>query len=153
MDLSQMTDADLNALIASVESEQARRRDLLTIPVQMDGMNRRYLSATGTVQGEAWVAPTGAHDAYPEGWLVKHNAKTWRSLTPANVWEPGVSGWEVADKGEIPIWMPPTGAHDAYALGAMVRHIDSIWVSTVDANVWEPGVYGWGPPEAPEQPQ
>jgi hypothetical protein len=153
MDLTQMTDADLEALIASVEAERSRRRDLLTIPVQMDGMNRRYLSLSGAVQGEAWVAPTGAHDAYPEGWLVKHANKTWRSLVAANVWEPGVSGWEIADKGEIPIWMPPTGAHDAYALGAMVRHNDSIWQSVVEANVWEPGIYGWGAPEVPDQPQ
>ena len=35
-----------------------------------------------------WVAPTGAHDAYPKGAEVTHNGKNWRSNIDANVWEP-----------------------------------------------------------------
>jgi len=46
------------------------------------------------VEGEAWRQPQGAHDAYPEGAIVTHNEQTWTSTTPANVWEPGVYGWE-----------------------------------------------------------
>lgn len=41
-----------------------------------------------------WSQPTGAHDAYPVGFRVTHNAQIWESTTPANVWEPGVFGWE-----------------------------------------------------------
>ena len=41
-----------------------------------------------------WVAPTGAQDAYNTGDKVKHNGKTWVSTADANVWEPGVYGWE-----------------------------------------------------------
>lgn len=41
-----------------------------------------------------WVAPTGAQDAYNTGDKVKHNGKTWSSTVDANVWEPGVYGWE-----------------------------------------------------------
>jgi len=43
---------------------------------------------------EAWVAPTGAHDAYPLGAIVTHNGQTWISIVDANVWEPGVFGWD-----------------------------------------------------------
>lgn len=46
----------------------------------------------------AWVQPSGAHDAYSVGDLVKHKGKTWRNIHPGartNVWEPGVFGWEI----------------------------------------------------------
>lgn len=43
--------------------------------------------------GAAWVQPTGAHNAFPKGATVTHAGKTWLSLIPANVWQPGVYGW------------------------------------------------------------
>jgi hypothetical protein len=43
----------------------------------------------------AWVQPTGAHDAYPLGFRVTHNAQNWESTINANVWAPGVYGWVV----------------------------------------------------------
>lgn len=43
-----------------------------------------------------WVQPTGAHDAYAMGARVVHNGQTWENTgSDANVWEPGVFGWEV----------------------------------------------------------
>lgn len=42
-----------------------------------------------------WVQPTGAHDAYAMGDQVTHAGQTWVSTLDANVWEPGVFGWEV----------------------------------------------------------
>lgn len=41
-----------------------------------------------------WVQPLGAHDAYEEGSKVSYNGKKWVSTAPANVWQPGVYGWE-----------------------------------------------------------
>lgn len=41
-----------------------------------------------------WVQPTGAQDAYNKGDKVTHNGKTWESNCDANVWEPGVYGWD-----------------------------------------------------------
>ena len=41
-----------------------------------------------------WVQPTGAHDAYAMGDKVNHNSKHWQSSIDANIWEPGVYGWE-----------------------------------------------------------
>jgi len=47
---------------------------------------------------EEWIQPTGAQDAYNTGDKVTHNGKTWVSTADANVWEPGVYGWdEVAE--------------------------------------------------------
>lgn len=95
--------------------------------------------------GSPWVQPTGATDAYPLPSTVTHRGKTWENLTPANVWEPGVTGWrEVTGPGEgLPAWVQPLGSEDAYEEGARVSHLGHDWTSLLPANVWEPGVYGW----------
>ena len=41
-----------------------------------------------------WIQPTGAHDAYDKDAKVSHNGKHWKSTMDANVYEPGVYGWE-----------------------------------------------------------
>jgi len=41
-----------------------------------------------------WVQPTGAQDAYELGATVSHNGANWISTVAANVWEPGVFGWD-----------------------------------------------------------
>ena len=41
-----------------------------------------------------WVKPSGAVDAYTMDFIVEHKSDVWRSTLNANVWEPGVSGWE-----------------------------------------------------------
>lgn len=46
---------------------------------------------------EEWQQPTGAHDAYSYGDIVRHNDKLWISTVAGektNVWEPGVYGWD-----------------------------------------------------------
>ena len=43
-----------------------------------------------------WRQPVGAQDAYNLGDKVSHNGKHWTSTANANVWEPGVYGWEEA---------------------------------------------------------
>jgi hypothetical protein len=91
----------------------------------------------------AWRQPEGAHDAYDVDALVFHGGRMWQNITPANVWEPGVSGWRDTPAVGLPIWVQPTGAHDAYPLGAQVTHNGQNWQSTVNANVWPPGVFGW----------
>lgn len=42
---------------------------------------------------QPWVQPQGAHDAYAIGAQVTHNSHLWENTTAANVWEPGVYGW------------------------------------------------------------
>lgn len=41
-----------------------------------------------------WIQPTGAHDAYDKDAVVSHNGKHWKNTIDANVYEPGVYGWE-----------------------------------------------------------
>ena len=41
-----------------------------------------------------WIQPTGSHDVYNLGDKVKYAGKVWRSTIAANVWAPGVHGWE-----------------------------------------------------------
>lgn len=95
--------------------------------------------------GEPWQQPAGAHDAYPLAATVTHDGKTWESLTPFNVWAPGVSGWRELVTEGYPAWVQPTGAHDAYAKGARVSFEGSDYESRIDGNVWSPTAYpaGW----------
>ena len=41
-----------------------------------------------------WVQPTGAQDAYNTGDKVTYNGVHWISTVDANVWAPGIYGWE-----------------------------------------------------------
>ena len=106
------------------------------------------LSATADAahpDGEEWAQPTGAHDAYPVGVTVTHDGKTWESLTPFCVWEPGVSGWRERVAEGYPAWVQPTGGHDAYPKGARVTFEGVDYESLIDGNVWSPTGYpaGW----------
>ena len=49
---------------------------------------------TSTEEWPEWIQPAGAHDAYAKGSRVSHNSKHWISTIDANVYEPGVFGWE-----------------------------------------------------------
>ncbi len=40
-----------------------------------------------------WSQPTGAHDAYNKGDIVRCDDELWVSEADGNVWKPGVSGW------------------------------------------------------------
>ena len=42
-----------------------------------------------------WVQPTGAHDAYKTGDKVSYNGKHYICTADANVYAPGVYGWEL----------------------------------------------------------
>lgn len=145
IDVAALTDADLESLRLDVVNEVERRYRLANTPSQVEQMAERYLTDSGRAPGQPWVQPTGAHDAYPQGWTVTYNGAEWESLTPANVWAPGVSGWRelVPDGGGPAAWVQPAGAHDAYQIGDLVTYQGQTWVSVAANNVWAPGVYGW----------
>lgn len=42
-----------------------------------------------------WTQPLGATDAYKKGDLVSYNGQLYVSTVDANVWEPGIYGWEL----------------------------------------------------------
>ena len=147
MDLTALTDDELALHAQAVQVELDRRRLERDLPARIDSLIGEYQATQGLGQGEEWVQPTGAHDAYRQGATVTHNGKVWDSLTPANVWEPGVSGWrERTPEGEdYPEFVQPTGAHDAYSLGDRVRFEGKNYESLMDGNVWSPAAYpaGW----------
>ena len=103
------------------------------------------LMADAHTDGQPWVQPTAAYDAYPLGITVTHEGKTWENLTPANVWTPGVSGWREKVAQGYPAWVQPTGAQDAYKKGDRVSFEGSDYESLIDGNVWSPSAYpaGW----------
>ena len=145
IEISSLSDEELAALLDVARLEYQRRRDLTSAIDSTPGLIEALLTTTGREPGAEWVQPLGAFDAYSEGWEVTHDGKTWVSLTAANVWVPGVSGWrEITADGEAPPdWVQPSGAHDAYKTGDQVTHKGGVWTSAIDGSVWEPGVYGW----------
>lgn len=52
---------------------------------------------TSTEEWPEWIQPQGAHDAYKKGDKCSHNSKHWISNMDANVFEPGVAGWDEAE--------------------------------------------------------
>lgn len=101
-----------------------------------------------SVNAAAWVAPTGAHNAYAKGATVTYAGKAWKSLIDANVHAPGISGWRESwgqTQAGYPAWVQPTGAHDAYNIGDRVSFEGKNYESLLNANSWSPSVYpaGW----------
>lgn len=141
-DLQGLSLRELQERRAAIDAEIHRRQVIDHASRQIDQIAARVLREMGEEPGGPWRQPTGAHDAYPLGWVVEHEGKTWVSLVHANVWEPGVSGWREVTEG-IPEWVQPSGAHDAYGLGEIVTWAGRFWRSLIEANVWEPGVHGW----------
>lgn len=142
-DLHLLPEGELKQLAIDVRHEQEIRQ----IPSVIAALNSNYLEAEGTVPGQDWRQPTGAHDAYPLDWEVLWGGKRWASLVSANVWEPGVSSWrEVVPPEDPPAeWVQPTGAQDAYNTGDRVTFQGVIYTSLIDGNVWSPTDHpaGW----------
>lgn len=146
-DITEMSDEELDILRVEVLVEVERRQTIANAVNQAETIARNYLKAVGRTDGTDWVQPTGAHDAYPEYAIVLHNGKEWESLIPANVWEPGVSGWRAKpEEGSGPAeWTAPTGGHDAYKTGDLVTFNGKTYESVIDDNTWSPSDYpqGW----------
>lgn len=104
MDLTTLTDADLDQLRRDVIIEQERRATVEQAPAQADAISRRYLQAVGRLPDRPdgppaeWVQPTAAHEAYPQDAAVLRGGKKYVSEQRANMDEPGVS----------PDWRPST---------------------------------------------
>ena len=102
--------------------------------------------------GETWTAPTGAHNAFPKGATVTHAGKTWLSLIPANVWQPGDAAdpqsyrwWQevITDPGPgTPAW---DGNGHAYEVGDIVTYL-GLTYQVLLAHTSQPG---WTPNVVP----
>ena len=127
---------------AQADAEAARARAELADAI-LDAS--AALMQDAHTDGQPWVQPTGAHNAYPIDITATHVGKTWESLTPANVWEPGESGWREKVAQGYPAWVQPTGAHDAYNKEDRVSFDGGNYESVIDGNTYSPSDYpaGW----------
>ena len=102
-----LDDEEWQALWDAVIAESRRREVLATAPLLAEQAASDYLTARDGAQPErtdetladasAWpeyIQPTGAHDAYPLGYVLTDGGRVWRSLIAANVWRPGSQGAE-----------------------------------------------------------
>ena len=147
MDIADATDDELNRLKKIIDDELARRETIASASSRLDELTRDVLAARGVEEGDEWIQPTSAADAYPLGWIAAHNGKMWTSLVGGNVWEPGTSAWRelASDPDVAPEWIQPTGGHDAYSTGDRVTFEGAEYVSKIDGNTWSPTAYpaGW----------
>jgi hypothetical protein len=85
-------------LPGSIVAHQAKtwRNDLATVNVWQPGtVNAGWTDLAPPPSGpQPWVQPTGSTDAYQLGDQVTHTGFLWQSNVAANVWEPGVYGWD-----------------------------------------------------------
>lgn len=66
-----------------------------------------------------WQQPFGGHDAYPVGARVLFEGEVWVNTISANVWRPGVAGWQRENEPEpTPDWK----AGIAYKVGDVVTY-------------------------------
>ena len=159
LDLTTLTDEALADLSHEVTAERSRRWAVATAQeraaeVQEDAAHRldevasSFHGATGGVgtldAPVPWTEPTGAHDAWPLGSVVRDAAgKVWESLVPANATPPSSSNrrwWRevTADPGDgPPAWDP--GAY--YRVGDVVERLGEVYTCTHEhqaAPGWEP---------------
>lgn len=102
-DLAKLSDKDIEKLQLELYSESDRRARIASGPSDVDSAISRYQRAVGRSDGDKWVEPTAAADAYVEGSVVAHGGADWVSAVPGNLDEPGIGeGWKKAkaDPGE-----------------------------------------------------
>lgn len=159
-----MTDDELLGLARACVAEQRRREVTTNAARQVEAIRVEYHAAveaqsdTSTGEPALWEKPTGAHNSYPEGWLVTHEDHVWRNLVPGNDHEPGTSGWRIVPpEGEVAPYTPVSGAHDAYHRGDRVRarHDDNVYVCDADVCAHAPSNpdSGWVKQEEPAEPE
>lgn len=69
---------------------QGHTTQLDWIPNQVPALFKKHFSPEVIPN---WIQPQGSHDAYKKGDRVTHIGIVWESLIDANVWEPGIYGW------------------------------------------------------------
>ena len=95
-----------------------------------------------------WKAPTGAHDAYRPGAVIRYADGVYRNISDTFLTHSPADyprGWERQDKPADPPKTPVWKAGVAYKKGDRVFYDGRAWTSLIDANVWSPKDYpaGW----------
>lgn len=158
MNLTALTDDDLNDLHIAVLTEREARQALASAEQAVQQVTTRYHQARdrATPEGQhpAWVQPTGAHDTYPSGYTVTHGGKTWTNTHPHNSWEPGTTNSQWTQQVEEPEPDPETGEPGFVAwgpgqdvkVGDVRTHDGHKWTAVVAHTThegWIPGPNTW----------
>lgn len=125
-----MTDVsteELEAQRTAAEAELRRRAILEQQEQRLDDMCLEWLDATGARQGDDWVQPTGLLGAYPRGWQVEHDGRSWRSTVPGAVLPPGAGQWEETSEEPVPYWVPGD-----YTQGSLAQAAGRVWEAITD---------------------
>lgn len=142
IDWESLTVQQLAEVLNLARVEQHRRQTIAGAVDAVPEIRDAILAAEGQESGGPFVPPTGAHNAYPIGWIVTFNSIEWEATRDGAHGVPGESGdWrQVAGEGEILEWVAPTGAHNAYEPGSLVVHNGHVWRNEhTGGNAWEPG--------------
>ena len=127
--LEAWTDEELVALQAAILVVQQQRRTLTEAAALTDQVSRQVTEAALLVEGEAWLERELI--GYPLGWRATHVGKTWRSLVPNNMDEPGVAGWREEAPADDPIpYVRPARRRDAYRKNERVTFEGTIYTAT-----------------------
>lgn len=97
-----LTDAEKEELYALARKEPKAQYDFATeiekLWAAVKALQNAGVEAPATPEVSDWVQPSGAHDAYAAGDVIKYtDGKTYKSLIDNNVWAPDAypAGWEV----------------------------------------------------------
>ncbi len=156
LDLQALGDDELDQLWQRIATEKERRLTLATAEARAADLARQWADAAGRENGDEWVQPQGAHDAYERGAVVTHDGQAFRNDHGGlNPWEPGTlnSGWTpiwpdeesggwtdrppADDTSQPTPWQPSTH----YSPGDLVTHDGQTWSCLVDHVAHD----GWAP--------
>ena len=155
IDVSELSDADLESLRVAVAAEMGRRHAEQEAIGSMDALIRDTLARLSREPGGEWVQPTHALDSYPDGWVVTMGGRRYESLIFANVTVPGTDGRWWRDLGPVdpdpdepepdpdtpPVWTVGV----AYTVGDTVTY-DGHTYTCLQSHTSQPG---WEPPNVP----
>ena len=166
IDLTVLEDSDLETLRVGVLTEQSRRQALAEAPRMIEQAQILYLDArAGTLPDERiqpsdwpdWQQPTGAHDAYPSGYVVHDGGRLWRSARADNApashqpgTEHGVEWTDVTvellpDLAPEPDDWPAWSATATYTVGDRVTHNGKRWECLLAHGPERQGTWAPGP--------
>ena len=150
LDVTLMSDDDLQALLDQARAEYQKRWDLRQAYAAAPGLQTGYLESIGRGPGQPWQPVTGYQNAYPLGYLVTHDGKEWTATRDGATGTPGESpDWQQVpgtdpETGETEIlpWVQPHAGSE-YEPGALVTYGGHVWRNDhTGPNGWEPGTTG-----------
>lgn len=84
-----------NDYLRKLANEKSRRDTITSAADSINKLAEAYMQAVGVKDGEPWVGPSSAAEAYPRDWSVTHEYGLWKSQVAGNIEEPGEGdAWE-----------------------------------------------------------